>query len=160
MSVVFRPQFWGRRFMCLFQAGLDTCLDSPFLASLSVHGLCFTVYAPSTFETQRKTKPFEGRDKLFDRHPFVWKTLPPHQAVSGPQKSIFVLLFFVPESSLHLLGGVCFEKSHLEVIFKHSPIRSFKSQFLKSLGHNGLQGVRKTLSLSHTLSLSECRAFE
>ena len=36
------------RFMRLFQAALDTCLDSPFLASLSVHGLHFTVYAAST----------------------------------------------------------------------------------------------------------------
>ena len=35
------------RFMRLFQATLDTCLDSPFFASLSVHGLHFTVYAPS-----------------------------------------------------------------------------------------------------------------
>ena len=35
------------RFMRLFQAALDTCLDSPFVASLSVHGLHFTVYAPS-----------------------------------------------------------------------------------------------------------------
>ena len=34
--------------MRLFQAALDTCLDSPFFASLSVHGLHFTVYAPST----------------------------------------------------------------------------------------------------------------
>ena len=32
--------------MRLFQAALDTCLDSPFFASLSVHGLHFTVYAP------------------------------------------------------------------------------------------------------------------
>ena len=35
------------RFMHLFQAPLGTCLDSPFFASLSVHGLHFTVYAPS-----------------------------------------------------------------------------------------------------------------
>ena len=36
-----------------FQAALDTCLDSPFFASLSVHGLHFTVYTPSIidFET-------------------------------------------------------------------------------------------------------------
>ena len=27
--------------------GLNVCLDSPFFASLSVHGLHFTVYAPS-----------------------------------------------------------------------------------------------------------------
>ena len=33
--------------MRLFQAALDTCLDSPCFASLSVHGLHFTVYAPS-----------------------------------------------------------------------------------------------------------------
>ena len=33
--------------MRLFQAALDTCLDSPFFASLSVHGLHFTVYTPS-----------------------------------------------------------------------------------------------------------------
>ena len=31
------------------QAPLDTCLDSPLLASLSVHGLHFTVCAPSMF---------------------------------------------------------------------------------------------------------------
>ena len=31
-----------------FQAPLDTCLGSPFFASLSVHGLHFTVYAPSS----------------------------------------------------------------------------------------------------------------
>ena len=34
------------RFMRLFQAAFDTCLDSPFFASLSVHGLHFMVYAP------------------------------------------------------------------------------------------------------------------
>ena len=33
------------RFMRLFQAPLDTCLGSPFFASLSVHGLHFTVSA-------------------------------------------------------------------------------------------------------------------
>ena len=33
--------------MRLFQAALDTCLGSPFFASLSVHGLHFTFYAPS-----------------------------------------------------------------------------------------------------------------
>ena len=32
--------------MRLFQAALDTPLDSPFLATLSVHGSHFTVYAP------------------------------------------------------------------------------------------------------------------
>ena len=37
------------RFMRLFQVALDTCLDSPFFASLSVHGLHFTVYAPSIY---------------------------------------------------------------------------------------------------------------
>ena len=34
--------------MRLFQAPLDTPLDSPFFAHLSVHGLHFTVCAPST----------------------------------------------------------------------------------------------------------------
>ena len=33
--------------MRLFQAALDTPLDSPFSATLSVHGLHFTVRAPS-----------------------------------------------------------------------------------------------------------------
>ena len=36
------------RFMRLFQAALDTTLDCPFSATLSVHGLHFTVCAPST----------------------------------------------------------------------------------------------------------------
>ena len=35
------------RFMRLFQAALDTPLDSPFSATLSVHGLHFTVCASS-----------------------------------------------------------------------------------------------------------------
>ena len=35
------------RFVRVSQATLDTCLDSPFFASLSVHGLHFTLYAPS-----------------------------------------------------------------------------------------------------------------
>ena len=35
------------RFVCPFQAALDTALDSPFSATLSVHGLHFTVCAPS-----------------------------------------------------------------------------------------------------------------
>ena len=35
------------RFMRLFPAAPDTPLDSPFSATLSVHGLHFTVYAPS-----------------------------------------------------------------------------------------------------------------
>ena len=34
--------------MRLFQAALDTPLDSPFSAILSVHGLHFTVCAPSS----------------------------------------------------------------------------------------------------------------
>ena len=38
------------RFMRLFQAALDTPLDSLFSATLSVHGLHFTVCAPSKFE--------------------------------------------------------------------------------------------------------------
>ena len=33
--------------MRLFQAPLNTCLNSPFFVTLSVHGLHFTVYAPS-----------------------------------------------------------------------------------------------------------------
>ena len=33
--------------MRLFQAALDTRLDNPFSATLSVHGLHFTVCAPS-----------------------------------------------------------------------------------------------------------------
>ena len=39
--------------MRLFQAPLDTCLDSPLLASLSVHGWHFTVYAPSRIISER-----------------------------------------------------------------------------------------------------------
>ena len=33
-----------------FQAALDTCLDNPFFASLSVHGLHFTVYVTVEFK--------------------------------------------------------------------------------------------------------------
>ena len=35
------------RFMRLFQAPLNTCLGSPFFASLSIRGLHFMVYAAS-----------------------------------------------------------------------------------------------------------------
>ena len=38
------------RFMRLFQAPLDTCLDSLVLARLSIHGLHFMVYMPSIQE--------------------------------------------------------------------------------------------------------------
>ena len=38
------------RFMRLSKAALDTPLDSPFSATLSVHGLHFTVCAPSTID--------------------------------------------------------------------------------------------------------------
>ena len=50
------------RFMRLFQAALDTCLDSPLLASLSVHGLHFTVYAASNYGPRNyyKKKIAEG----------------------------------------------------------------------------------------------------
>ena len=41
------------RFMRHFQAALDTCLGSPLLACLSVHGLHFTVYAPSNYDFHR-----------------------------------------------------------------------------------------------------------
>ena len=42
--------------MRLFQAALDTPLDSPFSATLSVHGLHFTVCAPSRLEGQGGSK--------------------------------------------------------------------------------------------------------
>ena len=42
------------RFMHLLQAALDTPLDSPFSATLSVHGLHFTVCAPSNEQTLGK----------------------------------------------------------------------------------------------------------
>ena len=43
--------------MRLFQAALHTCLDSPFFANLSVHGLHFTVYAPSILQGGSGTEP-------------------------------------------------------------------------------------------------------
>ena len=44
------------RFMRLFQAALDTRLDSPFSATLSVHGLHFTFCAPSINLKSRKAR--------------------------------------------------------------------------------------------------------
>ena len=48
------------RFMRLFQAALDTPLDSPFSATLSVHGLHFTVCAPLKTLTSlnKEVRPF------------------------------------------------------------------------------------------------------
>ena len=48
------------RFMRLFQAALDTCLGSPFFASLSVHGLHFTVCAPSIITLTTHTPLIKG----------------------------------------------------------------------------------------------------
>ena len=44
--------------MRLFQAALDTPLDSPFSATLSVHGLHFTVYALSTHGSCAATQTY------------------------------------------------------------------------------------------------------
>ena len=48
---------WNSQLMRLFQARLDTCLDSPFFVSLSSHSLHFTVYAASD---SNLFKSFEG----------------------------------------------------------------------------------------------------
>ena len=54
----FLPLIHG--YVC-FQAPLDTCLGSPFFASLSVHGLHFTVYAASNMVRLRKRQTgYEG----------------------------------------------------------------------------------------------------
>ena len=42
--------------MRLFQAPLNSCLGSPFFANLSVHGLHFTVYAPSNFLSHQNSE--------------------------------------------------------------------------------------------------------
>ena len=76
------------RFMRLFQAPLDTCLDSPFLASLSVHVLHFTVYAPSRkhfvatcIPCMSKQRPADGHNLAPERAPRqcplhgVWRIL-------------------------------------------------------------------------------------
>ena len=44
--------------MSLFPAALDTPLDSPFAATLSVHGLHFTVCAPANSWKARFTNPW------------------------------------------------------------------------------------------------------
>ena len=46
--------------MRLFQAALDTCLGSPFFASLSVHGLHFTVYAHKEFRSPQDPPPYRN----------------------------------------------------------------------------------------------------
>ena len=45
------------RFMRLLQGALDTPLDSPFSATLSVHGLHFTVCAPSMWGHLGNVRP-------------------------------------------------------------------------------------------------------
>ena len=44
------------RSLRLFQAPLDTCLDSPFCAACSIHGLPFTVCAPSKIHATSWTR--------------------------------------------------------------------------------------------------------
>ena len=55
------------RFVRLFQAALDTCLDSPFFASLSVHGLHFTVYAPSIY--------YGAPNEYIHTHLMIWELI-------------------------------------------------------------------------------------
>ena len=85
------------RFMHLSQAALDTPLDRPFPATFSVHGLHFTVCAPSI---EGRNMPFREFDPLgvhpkmfvhiFAPHvrcantlPFLCNELVPFQAISG-----------------------------------------------------------------------------
>ena len=75
--------------MRLFQAALDTPLDSPFSATLSVHGLHFTVYAPSIwpFFTQ-----ISGRNFL----PELCGEVHPRAA---PLQALFCTLFCTEQST-------------------------------------------------------------
>ena len=77
------------RFMRLFQAPLrlDTCLDSPFFASLSIHGLHFTVYAPSNVilaAVWRRASGSALRTPRFVGVSFPRSALQRHVACSGP----------------------------------------------------------------------------
>ena len=55
------------------------------------------------FETQGR-QTFEGGHELFGHQPFAWKT-PPHRAVCGPKKLIFVLFFSCLKNGRILLGN-------------------------------------------------------
>ena len=81
--------------MRLFQAPLDTCLGSPFFASLSVHGLHFTVYAASIFNnfwlsTPRAETPWELMFGLFLR---LWARRAPSDPCSRTRESQVLRLF-------------------------------------------------------------------
>ena len=85
------------RFMHLFQDAPDTPLDSPFFATLSVHGLHFTVCTPSIFfghVSDRFSDPFSRFANHFscrlnkslrctNAQPFLCNELGPFQAILG-----------------------------------------------------------------------------
>ena len=66
------------RFMRLYQAAFDIWLDSPLFASLSVHGLHFTVYAASN---QSLTAAFSV---------FSCPHFPRFRSVESPQTLVFL----------------------------------------------------------------------
>ena len=89
---VFLPLIHG---LCaLVQAALDTCLDSPFFASLSVHGLHFAVYAFSRRPAKLGCSGVQERPRLEAAKAAleeVKKTLP--FAVSGSPKNLLRLTY-------------------------------------------------------------------
>ena len=90
------------RFMRLFQAALDTRLDSPFFASLSVHGLHFTVYASSILPSLMSFyRPLSHRPPPWDFRWFlIW--------------SNFVLLACFLETCINV-GHCPFNQEHRKV---------------------------------------------
>ena len=126
--------------MRLFQAPLDTCLGSPFSASLSVHGLHFTVYAASKkYDSSRVAHlklsfslesedaiggwKKEGGGKPHEWHPSQKGVLDPPRTVRCPPPSDVSALFFLyknpqqsrPEALLE--GSKVFRQSTLSGTF-------------------------------------------
>ena len=100
-----------------FQAALDTCLDSPFSASLSVHGLHFMVCAPSGNSLRESFGPV----CLLPTHSFrkaeasmYVKSSCPYNCLSailGPEMAAPILraprknAFFLQEKPIIIQGG-------------------------------------------------------
>ena len=107
--------------MRLFQAALDTPLNSPFSATLSVHGLHFTVCAPSSFagapsdyltnlgETKQRLFPLSAKRLKRDQEIATFWPKATHKCLLRPKKSLFLSVLSLFTKRTQSLFLVSFE---------------------------------------------------
>ena len=150
--------------MRLFQAPLDTCLDSPFFASLSVHGLHFTVcelssiylgtYFFRSFPKGRKIENIQGLpprlktsseiDIVQENSRRLWRSQRRKSSSVPEGKADFPAAMFLAESA-QSLAGTAFRAAGKSV--KNFPAAS------KFAGKLVQQGFRTATAFSSVLNL-------